>query len=61
MLWLLPLLAALAGVIVLAVLAVRVRREIEPTERALRGFGHHVRPALVRVRDETARTRSRQP
>ncbi len=59
MLWLLPLLASLAGIVVLAVLATRVRREIEPTERALRGFGATVRPAMVRVREQTARTRAR--
>jgi len=58
-LWLLPLLASLAGIIVLALLATRVRREIEPTERALRSFGRTVQPAVIRVREQTARTRTR--
>jgi hypothetical protein len=56
-LWILPLAIALAGTIVLAVLAMRVRDEVPPTERVMDGFGRSVRPALVRVRDASARTR----
>jgi len=58
-LWILPLVVLLAGLGLLAVLAARLRDEIPPTQRALRVFGREVRPALVRVRDETARTRAR--
>jgi hypothetical protein len=57
--WLLPLFAALAGTMLLAWLAARVRRAIGPAERTLRGFGHELRPALVEVRDEAARLRAR--
>ncbi len=59
MLWLLPLALVVAGSIVLAVLAARLRREILPTERALESFGRTLVPALVRVRNETTHTRAR--
>ncbi|MGQ0824376.1 MAG: hypothetical protein ACT4OX_04960 [Actinomycetota bacterium] len=37
----------------------RVQAEMTPTEEHLRAFGAHVRPALLRVRRETAATRAR--
>jgi hypothetical protein len=60
-LWLLPLALTLAGAILLAVLATRVLRDVPPTEQSYRRFGRTVQPALVRVRDENARLRSRLP
>ena len=59
MLWLLPFGLVVAGSILLAVLAARLRREILPTERALESFGRTMVPALVRVRNETTHTRAR--
>ena len=59
MLWLVPLTVAFVGSIVCVLLAARVQREIPPTERALDSFGRGVRPALVRVRDETRHARNR--
>jgi DNA-binding IclR family transcriptional regulator len=58
-LWLVPLLCAAVGTIVLAWCAQRALREIDPTRDAINGFGSRLRPALLRVRDETARTRRR--
>ena len=59
MLWLVPLLCAAIGTAVLAWFAQQARREIDPTRDTINGFGARVRPAVVRVRDETARARRR--
>ena len=59
MLFVLPLVCAAVGIALLAWLASRVRREVDPTREAVDGLGRRVRPALLRVRDETARTRRR--
>jgi hypothetical protein len=45
--------------IVLAWCALRVRREVDVTYRTIDQFGRELRPALVRVREETANTRRR--
>jgi hypothetical protein len=58
-LWVLPLICAAVGMVVLAWCALRVRREVDPTYRAIDRFGRELRPALLRVSDETARTRRR--
>jgi DNA-binding IclR family transcriptional regulator len=58
-LWVLPLLCAAIGTVLLAWCAQRARREIDPTRDTITGFSARLRPALVRVRDETARTRRR--
>jgi len=55
----LPLLTAAMGMIVLGWCGLRVRREIDGTSRTIDQLGHELRPALLRVRDETARTRRR--
>ena len=60
MLWIAPLIVALAGTSLLAYLAAQVRREIPPTEKVIDEFGRALRPALVRTRDEAARTRARR-
>jgi hypothetical protein len=57
--WIVPLAVALFGLAFLAWCARRVTVEIEPTRRAADRFGRDVRVALVRVRDDTARTRRR--
>jgi cytochrome c-type biogenesis protein CcmH/NrfF len=63
MLWLLPFALAVAGVVVLTVLASRVRREISPTVAVIDRFGREHRVALTtalgRLRDDTAQTRRR--
>jgi hypothetical protein len=59
MLWVLPLACLAVGLVVLTYMAMRLQREIEPTNRAIDQFGRTLRPALVRVRDESHRTRSR--
>ncbi len=65
MLWLLPFALAVAGVVVLTVLASRVRREISPTVAVIDRFGREHRVALTtalrRLRDDTATTRRRLP
>jgi DNA-binding IclR family transcriptional regulator len=58
-LWMVPLLCAAVGMIVLAWCALRVRREVDVTYRTIDQFGRELRPALVRVREETANTRRR--
>ena len=58
-LWFLPLVCAAVGIVVVAFAAQRVRREVAPTYRAMERFGQELQPALVRVRDETARARRR--
>jgi hypothetical protein len=55
----LPLFTAATGMIVLAWCGLRVRRDVEGTYRAIDQFGRELRPALLRVRDDTARTRRR--
>lgn len=57
--WIVPIAVALVGLAFLAWCAHRVTVEVEPTRRATQRFGRDVRVALVRVRDETARTRRR--
>ena len=57
--WVLPLVVAAVGCLMLAVLALRIRSEIDPTRRSIDRFGKELRPVLLRVRDETARTRRR--
>jgi hypothetical protein len=57
--WVLPLVIAALGCLTLAALALRVRSEIDPTRRSIDRFGNELRPVLLRVRDETARTRRR--
>jgi hypothetical protein len=63
MFWLLSLALCVAGVLVLTVLAMRVRREISPTVAVIDRFGREHRveltTALKRLRDETAQTRQR--
>jgi hypothetical protein len=58
-LWILPLACAALGMVVVAIAAQRVRNEINPTYRTIDRFGRELQPALVRVRDETARARHR--
>jgi hypothetical protein len=43
---------------VLAVLVTRVRREVEPTRAAFDRLSRDLRPALIELRTETARTRA---
>ena len=57
MLWVLPLACAAVGLVVLAWCAARVRREMEPTSRSMHRFGQELKPVLLRVRNETRRTR----
>ena len=59
MLWVLPLALLAVGLMLLTYMAMRLQREIEPTNRVIDKFGRTLRPALVRVRDESRRTRSR--
>jgi hypothetical protein len=55
------MIVALAGVAVLVYLTVRAQREVGETTRTIDGFQRAMQPALLRVRDETARTRRRNP
>ena len=55
----LPLFTAAIGMIVLGWCGLRVRREVDGTCRTIDRFGRELRPALLRVRDDTARTRRR--
>jgi hypothetical protein len=57
--WLLPFVCAFVGLTLLTVLASRVRGEVDPTRRSIDAFGRELRPVLLRVRDETRRTRRR--
>ncbi|HWS44444.1 MAG TPA: hypothetical protein VN636_01160 [Acidimicrobiia bacterium] len=61
MLWIATLGIAVAGTVLLIVLAARVRREAGATERVLDRFGRELHPALLRVRNDTSRTRARVP
>ncbi len=49
---------AALGTSVLAVLVSRVRREVEPTRAAFDRLSRDLRPALIELRTETARTRA---
>jgi hypothetical protein len=55
---LLALAIAALGTSVLAVLASRVRREMQPTRAAFDRLGRDLRPALIELRTQTARTRA---
>ena len=63
MIWLLPLACSLAGLVALTLLAVRVRRELEPTVVLIDRYGREHRVALTdaieRVRIETSNARQR--
>jgi hypothetical protein len=63
MLWLLPLACSLLGLVALTALAVRLRRELEPTVVLVDRFGREHRVAMTdaieRVRSETANARQR--
>jgi hypothetical protein len=61
MLWVVPLVISLAGMALLTWLGVRVQREVQPTRHALDRFGRELQPALLRVREDTRRTRGRIP
>jgi hypothetical protein len=52
----LALLIAALGTSVLTVLVVRVRRELAPTRAAFDRLGRDLRPALIELRTQTART-----
>jgi len=58
-LWVIPAVCAALGMIVVAYAALRVHREINPTFRTIERFGREMQPALLRVRDQTARARRR--
>ena len=49
---------AALGTSVLAVLVARVRREVVPTRDAFGRLSRDLRPALIELRTETARTRA---
>jgi hypothetical protein len=55
----LPLLIAAVGMIVLGWCGLRVHREVDAASRSMDRFGRELRPALLRVRDHTARTQRR--
>ncbi len=63
MIWLLPLACSLVGLVALTLLAIRVRRELEPTVVLVDRFGREHRvamtDAIAQVRTHTARTRQR--
>jgi hypothetical protein len=54
----LALAIAVLGTSVLAVLVARVRREIAPTRTAFDRLGRELRPALIELRTQTARTQA---
>ena len=54
--WTLVLVGAALGTGWLAVLVARVRREIPPTQAAFDRLGRELRPALVELRTQSART-----
>jgi hypothetical protein len=62
-LWTIPLALSGAGLVLLTILASRLRREIEPTVAVVDRFGREHRvaleTALTRLRAETAETRRR--
>ena len=59
MLWMLPLCTAAIGMILLGWCGLRLRRDVDGAYRAIEQFGQELRPALLRVRDDTARIRRR--
>ena len=63
MLWLVPLACSLAGLVVLAILCSRLRRELEPTVVLIDRFGREHRvamsDAIERVQTRTATVRQR--
>lgn len=56
MIWTFVLAVAALGTAGLAVLVARVRREVPPTRAAFDRLGRELRPALVELRSQTART-----
>jgi hypothetical protein len=54
----LALAIAALGTSALAVLSLKVRREIAPTRAAFDRLGRELRPALVELRTDTARARA---
>jgi hypothetical protein len=54
----LALAIAVLGTSLLAVLVARVRREIAPTRTAFDRLGRELRPALIELRTQTARTQA---
>jgi len=54
----LALTIAVLGTSLLAVLVARVRREIPPTRAAFDRLGRELRPALIELRTQTARTQA---
>jgi hypothetical protein len=54
--WTLVLVDAALGTGLLAVLVARVRREIPPTQAAFERLGRELRPALIELRTQSART-----
>jgi hypothetical protein len=61
MLWVVPFISALLGVVLVVWCAIRANDQVEPTRRSIDAFGRELRPALIRLRDETARTHRRVP
>jgi hypothetical protein len=59
MLWLVPLLCSVIGIIGLLALASSVQREVGPTDREIKAFGRSLRPIVVEVRDDARRLRER--
>ena len=53
----LVLAVGLGGLALLSILALRVRREVGPTVTVIDQFGRRQHLALLRLRDETERTR----
>jgi len=49
---------AALGTSLLAVLVARVRREVPPTRAAFDRLGRDLRPALIELRTQTARTQA---
>ena len=62
MLWLLPLACAVAGLVALTVLVLRLRRELEPTAVMIDRFGREHRVAMTDAVDrlQTRTTNLRQ-
>jgi hypothetical protein len=56
--WTLALAVVALGTCLLAVLVARVRREIPPTRAAFDRLGRDLRPALIELRTQTARTQA---
>ena len=54
--WTAVLVVAALGTGCLAVLVARVRREIPPTQAAFDRLGRELRPALIELRTQSART-----